>query len=251
MEGTEIEVLNRIAEALENGFVPFWFAVISVGAPVTLTILSWWLNYKTSKQNEELKKDLHNRDVKNQTRQTIIQIYNSFLDALSVVESANVMIIFISPQFIQNWSGLVSNSCTSIVRAFNQANIIIDNPDMIKYLEKCKSVFVALNSSVIQYTNTPMPFQIIQNAWITVWQKYPQRYQCTSTGNALGMNYGNSFCQDYSLLYQNSADLEEFKKLCESDYTKNIKKNIETFVDLVTDEKFDNYFKQYVQIQKI
>ena len=249
----ETETLIRIAEALENGFVPFWFTAVGVGAPIVLTILSGWLNYKTSKQNEELQKNLYNRDVKNQTRQTIINIYNTFLDALNVAEmaSSNLMIVFISPQFIQSWSKLVSNACNPIIRAFSQANIILDDSDMINYLSKCKEAFVTLNNSVTQYTNTPIPFQIIQNAWSTLWQKYPQRYQYTNTGNILGMNLSNSFCQDYSLLYQNSADLEEFKKLCESDYTKNIQKNIETFVNLVKDKRFDDYFKKYVQIQKI
>ena len=163
----------------------------------------------------------------------------------------NFMIIFISPQFIQSWSGLFSNSCSPVVRAFSQANIILNDSDMIDYLSKCKEAFVALNNSVNQYTNTPTPFQIIQNAWNTLWQKYPQRYQCMNTGSYVGMNYGNSFYQDYNLLHQNPADLEEFKKLCETDYTKNIQEKLKMFLGLVRDGQFDNYFKKYVQIQKM
>ena len=257
MEGTEVEVLikalNRIAEALEKGFVPLELTVVGIGVPIFLTLGSLWLNYRTSKQNEELQNNLHNRDVKNQTRQIIINIYNSYLDALSVAEMAenNFMIIFISPQFIQSWSGLFSNSCSPVVRAFSQANIILNDSDMIDYLSKCKEAFVALNNSVNQYTNTPTPFQIIQNAWNTLWQKYPQRYQCMNTGSYVGMNYGNSFYQDYNLLHQNPADLEEFKKLCETDYTKNIQEKLKMFLGLVRDGQFDNYFKKYVQIQKM
>ena len=249
----ETEVLIRIAEALENGFVPLKLAIVGIVVPIVLTLGSLWLNYKTSKQNEELKKDLHNRDVKNQTRQIIINIYNSFLDALSVAEMTenNVMVIFISSQFIQSWSGLVSNSCLTVVRAFSQANIVLNDSDMINYLSKCKEAFVALNNSVNQYTNTPIPFQVIQNSWNTLWQKYPQRYKCMNTGNFFEMNYGNSFCQDYNLLYQNPADLEEFKKLCETDYTKHIQEKLKIFLGLVRNEQFDNYFKKYVQIQKI
>lgn len=237
----ETEALVRIAEALENGFVPFWFSVVGIGAPVILTLLSIWLNYKTSKQNEELQINLHNRDVKNQTRQTIIYIYNSFLDALNVTESANnnIMVIFISPQFIQSWSGLVFNSCTPIVRAFSQANIILNDSDMVNYLRRCKDSFVDLNNSVNQYTNTSIPYQMIQNAWYDIKQKYPQKYI-----NPLGIN-------DYNLLYQNPADLEYFKKMCESDYTKKIQEKVKAFVDLIANEQFDNYFKQYVQIQKL
>ena len=242
----EIEALIRIAEALENGFVPLWFAVIGIGAPIVLTALSIWLNYKTGKQNEELQKNLHNRDVKNQTRQTIIYIYNSFLDALNVAESANnnVMVIFISPQFIQSWSRLVFNSSTSIIRAFSQANIILDDSDMIKYLRKCKDTFVDLNSSVTQYVNTPFPFQMIQNAFDSMKSKYPQRY---SVG-VIGINDYNFL---YPILSQNVADLEDFKKMCENDYTKEIQKKVKIFIDLIANEKFDNYFKKYVQIQKL
>ena len=242
----EIEALIRIAEALENGFVPLWFAVIGIGAPIVLTALSIWLNYKTGKQNEELQKNLHNRDVKNQTRQTIIYIYNSFLDALNVAESANnnVMVIFISPQFIQSWSRLVFNSSTSIIRAFNQANIILDDSDMIEYLRKCKDTFVDLNSSVTQYVNTPFPFQMIQNAFDSMKSKYPQRY---SVG-IIGINDYNFL---YPILSQNVADLEDFKKMCENDYTKEIQKKVKIFIDLIANEKFDNYFKKYVQIQKL
>lgn len=239
----QVEVLIRIAEALENGFVPLWFAVIGIGAPIVLTALSIWLNYKIGKQNEELQKNLHNRDVKNQTRQTIIYIYNSFLDALNVAELANnnVMVIFISPQFIQSWSRLVSNSSTSIIRAFSQANIIFDDSDMIDYLRKCRDTFVDLNSSVTQYVNTPFPFQMIQNAFDSMKSKYPQRY-------AVGINDYNF---QYQILYQNVADLEDFKKMCESDYTKDIQGKVKLFVDLIVNEKFDNYFKKYVQIQKL
>lgn len=242
----EIEALIRIAEALENGFVPLWFAVIGIGAPIVLTALSIWLNYKTGKQNEELQKNLHNRDVKNQTRQTIIYIYNSFLDALNVAESANnnVMVIFISPQFIQSWSRLVFNSSTSIIRAFSQANIILDDSDMIEYLRKCKDTFVDLNSSVTQYVNTPFPFQMIQNAFDSMKSKYPQRY---SVG-VIGINDYNFL---YPILSQNVADLEDFKKMCENDYTKEIQKKVKIFIDLIANEKFDNYFKKYVQIQKL
>lgn len=244
--GPEIEALIRIAEALENGFVPLWFAVIGIGAPIVLTALSIWLNYKTGKQNEELQKNLHNRDVKNQTRQTIIYIYNSFLDALNVAESANnnVMVIFISPQFIQSWSRLVFNSSTSIIRAFSQANIILDDSDMIEYLRKCKDTFVDLNSSVTQYVNTPFPFQMIQNAFDSMKSKYPQRY---SVG-VIGINDYNFL---YPILSQNVADLEDFKKMCENDYTKEIPKKVKIFIDLIANEKFDNYFKKYVQIQKL
>lgn len=239
----EIEALIRIAEALENGFVPLWFAVIGIGAPIVLTALSIWLNYKTGKQNEELQKNLHNRDVKNQTRQTIIYIYNSFLDALNVVELENdkIMVIFVSPQFFQSWSRSVSNSCTSIIRAFSQANIILDDSSMIDYLKKCKDAFADLNSSVTQYVNTPVPLQMIQNAFDSMKSKYPQRYLA-------GINDYNFL---YQILYQNAADLEDFKKMCESDYTKDIQRKVKAFIDLIADEKFDNYFKKYVQIQKL
>ena len=243
METQVVEVLIRIAEALENGFVPLWFAIIGIFAPIILTLLSIWLNRKTSRQNEELQKNLHNRDVKNQTRQTIIYIYNSFLDALNVVELENdkIMVIFVSPQFFQSWSRSVSNSCTSIIRAFSQANIILDDSSMIDYLKKCKDAFADLNSSVTQYVNTPVPLQMIQNAFDSMKSKYPQRY-------SVGINDYNFL---YQILYQNAADLEDFKKMCESDYTKDIQRKVKVFIDLIVDEKFDNYFKKYVQIQKL
>ena len=242
----EIEALIRIAEALENGFVPLWFAVIGIGAPIVLTALSIWLNYKTGKQNEELQKNLHNRDVKNQTRQSIIYIYNSFLEALNVAESAsnNVMAIFISHQSIQHWSMSVYNSCTSITHAFNQANIILDDSDMIEYLRECKDTFVDLNGSVTRYISTPIPSQMIQNAFDSMKSKYPQRY---SVG-IIGINDYNFL---YPILSQNVADLEDFKKMCENDYTKEIQKKVKIFIDLIANEKFDNYFKKYVQIQKL
>lgn len=241
METQVVEVLIRIAEALENGFVPLWFAIIGIFAPIILTLLSIWLNRKTSRQNEELQKNLHNRDVKNQTLQSIIGIYNSFCDALNVVgfASNNIMVIFISQQFIYSWSESVSNSCMSIIRAFNQANIILDDSDMIDYLRKCKDIFVELNNNINQYKNNLVPFQMIQNAWDSIKQKYPQKYV-----NPLGIN-------DYNLLYQNTADLEDFKKMCENGYTKEIQEKIKSFVDLITNEQFDNYFKKYVQIQKL
>lgn len=64
----------------------------------------------------------------------------------------------------------------------------------------------------------------------------------------VGINDYNFLCQ---ILYQNVADLEDFKKMCESDYTKDIQRKVKLFVDLIVDKKFDNYFKKYVQIQKL
>ena len=54
---------------------------------------------------------------------------------------------------------------------------------------------------------------------------------------------------DYNLLFQNQLDLEELKKMCANSHTKNIQEKLEIFLGLVKDEKFDNYFKKYVQIQ--
>ena len=246
-----IEALIRIAEALEKGFVPFWFsAAVGIFVPIVLTGLSVWLNNKTSKQNAELQKNLHNqnaelqknlhnRDVKNQTRQFIINIYNSYLDALSVAESANhnVETIFISLQSIQSWSTAVFNANTSVIRSFNQANIILNDYEMVAYLKKCTESFVVFSNVVGQYVNTPMPSQSIQNAWNKINQQTFGKYT-----QLLGI-------YDYNLLFQNQLDLEELKKMCANSHTKNIQEKLEIFLGLVKDEKFDNYFKKYVQIQ--
>ncbi len=246
----EIGALTRIAEAIENGIIPFWLSVVSIGAPIILTILSGILTYRLDKQNKELQKileeqnkelqkDLHNRDVINQTRQTILNIYNSFLDALNVVEQSdsNIIDIFISQQFIQSWSEEISNSHKSITRSFKQANIILDDTDMIDYLKRCEISFVELSDSVNSYVNTPIPSQIIQNAWNNFQQRYP---------------YNNSLiANNYYLLHQNAVDLEEFKKMCKNSHTDNIQIKVNEFTNLMRDEKFDNYFKKYVQIQKM
>ena len=178
--------------------------VVGIGDPISLTLGSLRLNYKTNKQNEKLKKNLHNRDVKNQTRRIIINIYNSFLDALNVSELANhnVATIFIALQYIQSWSTAVFNINTFIVRSFNQANIILDDSEMIACLEKFTKSFADLSKVVSQYVNTSMPSSAIQVAWNKINQQNSRKYT-----QLLGI-------YDYNLLSQNPLDLEELKKMC-------------------------------------
>ena len=73
------ELVNSITEikkVLENDTLDILLSVITGVVPIFLTILNIYLSKKMNKQNEQLQIDIAKRDVRNQTREILLNIYN-------------------------------------------------------------------------------------------------------------------------------------------------------------------------------
>ena len=72
-----IKAINNVAEACGEA-LPRWASIAGIVAPIILTVITIYLSLRMDKQNKKLQKMLSDRDTINQTRECILNIYNSF-----------------------------------------------------------------------------------------------------------------------------------------------------------------------------
>ena len=72
-----IKAINSVAEACGEA-LPRWASIAGIVAPIILTVITIYLSLRMDRQNKKLQKMLSDRDTINQTRECILNIYNSF-----------------------------------------------------------------------------------------------------------------------------------------------------------------------------
>lgn len=230
----EVVALNHIADMIQAVSSPY-MSLVGMISTIILTAASIIVNYQTSKQNNDLQKQIHNRDISNQTRQLMLNIYDSYLFALYVLSKANnnVETIFMSETTYRSWLQELNKACDGIIRSQNQINILVNDKEMMAYLKKCHDSFLELTRLVNSYIANPILPQTNQIAWTEVSQRF------------------SILAGDFYSLNQNPIAIEELKKKNENSYTKSIQNQITNFNQLLANEQFDNHFKKIVQIQEI
>ena len=228
-----VEGLNRIADAMSGNSLPLWVSAAGLITPIILTCVTIWLTVRLDRQNSQLQKALSNRDMQNQTRQCILGIYNAYFEAFDVVYQAvdNVAEVFISDQSYYNWALSVENAMRGINQSYNQVKLMVEDDELLDVLTEARNSFSDINGAVKSYLNTGIPAQTIQNAWM---QFSPSH----------GVPPGN-----YYVLLQNRAFGEAFIKLCQTSYTDDIQKKLESYITLMESGAFDAPFKKHVQIK--
>ena len=122
-----IEVLNRIAENLHAG-VPAWVTIIGAIAPIILTIITIVLSVQIHRQNKNLQKMIHNRDVINQSRKEILSVYNAFSTSLLTLQKCgSVEGVFSSEYGTYQWNQEIMDSRIEVINACNTANLLLDD----------------------------------------------------------------------------------------------------------------------------
>lgn len=231
-----VTALNSIAESLTNDGLPFWLTVVDIILPIILTTITIVLSIRMDKQNKKLQKQIHNRDVANQTRQAVLDIFQSYYNAFAVLQQVgdNVASVFVSDQSYYQWGLAVEASSKDVTLALNKAKLLLgDDTELVDYLRKSWLAFSDVNRTVNTYINTGIASQTVGMAWGTFQQKY------------------NILCGNYFALLQNPSLAEEFKKMCDNSYTQDIQRKIEVYMDLVTDDEFDGRLKKYIQIREL
>ena len=228
-----VNALNRIADSMASN-LPVWASITGLIVPIVLTVVSIILSYRMDKQNKNLQKLLSYRDSINQTRQIILNIYNSFVSALDLVAQANgnVPEIFVSEQSYYQWALEVESTSSDIMLAFNQAQLIIQDEELLNLIREAKNRFSQLASSVKSYIYTDIPTKTIKKAWDIFVHKY-------------NVEFGN-----YVFLLANPTLASEFIGYCDTDYTKKIQTEIEQYIEIVGKDTFDEPFKKHVQIKE-
>lgn len=225
--------VNRLADSSTS--LPMWANVVSIVVPILLTLLTIYLTIRIDRQNKKLQIALANRDMQNQTRQAVLDIYNAYCTACNCIGSAHesVASIFVADQSYYQWANDVQKANSDLFRAYNQARLLLDDEKILNTLKTARDAYSKINSEIGAYIATGLPTQTITNAWSQISIQY-------------GISVGN-----YYALIQNPICGEAFSKLCETSYTKRIQASIKNYLDIVNRDDFDEPFKKYVQIREL
>lgn len=232
-----VQALNNIANAISQNSMPLIISIIAIAVPIALTIVSIVQAIVQNKQSRNLQKLIHNNEINLQSRENILQIYNSFVNALGIVcQGQNkVEYIFSNPNSTDKWLNDLISANNSLTLVMNQAELFFrrSNPDLIIILKKCKESFRNLFQSISSYANDGQLLMVQNQAWNTISLTF-------------GIPFGN-----YWLLQQNNMAMQQFLQLNTTDETKKIQKEIDEFISLFQYDKFDIYFEEYLSIQKV
>lgn len=176
MEGENMDeivtALNSIAEALTNDGLPLWLTVIDVILPIILTTIAIVLSIRMDQQNKQLQKQIHNRDVANQTRQAVLDIFQAYFDAVTVAQQPGdeVASAFVADKSYYQWSLAVEASSKNVTLALNKAKLLLgDDQELIDYLKKCSRAFAEINYAINAYVNSGIASKAVEIAWKTLW----------------------------------------------------------------------------------
>lgn len=230
-----VQELQKISEILLQNQTPVWLTYLSSLGPLILTGISVFIACRQHKQNQNLQKQIANRDYANLLRQNVLEVYNDYFNGLRVVYQAigNVADVFASPQTLQQWTYELQKAYEAMSCSYNQAKLMFDDNQLLQALETSFNKFNDLYDCVDQYYHSGLPIATINNAWATVSSKY--------------MIAGG----DYVTLSQNLPAMEEFWKLCDNRHTQDIRNLMEAFKVSMEDETFDKHFKKYIQINQL
>lgn len=232
--------MNEIVAALYSiaSFIkPSWlWTTIEILIPTIPAVITLCLSVRMDKQNRLLQKQIHNRDVRNQTRESVFHVYQAFLDAAIVLQQAgdDIRFVFTNSDAFWKWGLDIENTIKTITLAHNKAKLLFpDDKKLTDYTSVCWNAFSDVYTTINSYIRSTVPVQAIENAWDNMEQKY-------------GILRG-----DYAAIIQKQAWLEEFERFCSNEHTKEIQEKVDAYKALINSDEFDRCFRPYLQIQEL
>ena len=165
-----IEALDRIADAIDsNEWVTILISIIAIIAPLILTIISICLSIRMDKNNKDLQRQIHNRDVDNQTRQLFMDIYSSFSKATNTainLKKANELLAFNTDNRFYND---LCSAGQEMEYSFDKFKLLNDGTDndkrLLGYLSDYIDAYSDLYNEITNYLQNPLYKQHIDDAW--------------------------------------------------------------------------------------
>ena len=211
-----------------------WITAGSFLTSIILTSIAIYVSCHIDRQNKQLQKDIHNREVKLQYRNDILSIYNTFMESLTILQRrGTVASIFAHEQTASSWSHELYDNVLKLHNAYNRANLIFDNIDFINYLMNICNSYSDIARNVAEYIYSGAHIPVIQHA-----------------RDSIATQFG-IHPTDYYSMSVNFAAREYFIKLCENNVTKQIELKIQTYSNLLYSDEFNNKFKTYIVISEI
>ncbi|MBD5140656.1 MAG: hypothetical protein HDT25_04475 [Ruminococcus sp.] len=232
-----LRLAQDVITAQETSGVPTWLSIFEILASLLLTIVTIAVTIKINTRNEKFQKEIYNRDIFNQTRQIILDVYGSYCNVfISLCDAKdNLLYIFSNEQLYNTWAQNFLAVLNESLKKYNQLLLFLNDNDFKEYLKKCNDSFKELNILVWSYINSTVPNQRINDAWNEIMKKYNIPYK----------DY-------YSLYYNPNTSIRVlFFDYCSNEFTNNIQRHIEKCVDLLSSDEFDEKFRMYLQIQKL
>ena len=230
-----VSAMKNVVQALNVSQNAIWLVYLSALGPLVLTATSVFIACKQHRQNQNLQKQIANRDYINTLRQNALDIYNDYFYGLRVINRAigNIVDIVSYYQSLQMWERDLQRAYEQIMVSYNRANLMFRDEGLLRSLKQSYDCFEKLYNKVSSYSRGEILKSIIQDAWSTISSKY---------GIAL---------YDYASLSFNQTAREEFWKLCDNRHTQDIHKLMESYVETISNVNFDEYFKKYVQMDEL
>ena len=228
-----IEALNRIAENLRTG-VPAWVTIIGAIAPIILTIITIVLSVQIHRQNKNLQKMIHNRDVINQSRKEILSVYNAFSTSLLTLQKCGpVEGVFSSEYGTYQWNQEIMDSRIEVINACNTANLLLDDKALTDYLAKLRDLFSEISNDVSRYIYSGLHNNTRAEAISRVAKQY-------------------GVSESYVLSpYASPSVKDQLINGCKNSFTKEITEKIENYSKLIEDKAFSSLFEKYIRIKQL
>lgn len=228
-----IDVLNKIADNLCTG-VPAWVTIFGAIAPIILTIVTIALSFQMNRQNKKLQKEIHNRDVLNQSRKDVLAVFNAFCNsALTLQKYGSVESIFASDYGTMKWNEEILASHIEVINACNTANLLFEDKPLTDCLISLRDQFSAISADVSRYLFSGQHNTTRQEA-------------ISHVANQFGVGV------DYILSpYASPSIRDRLFKECENSFTKEISGKIEKYSKQIEDEAFRSLFKKYIRIDTL
>lgn len=233
-----IEALNRITDAINsNESLTIIISIIAIVVPAVFTIITLFLTRKIDKNNKELQRQIHNRDVDNQTRQLFIDIYNSFSHATDIaarLKNANELFAFNTNNEFYNDLCIAGQNMFASLNLFYLLNAKTDNDEkLLKPLSDYSDAYKELFDEVTKYLNSPLYNNNFNKAWSKVTTKYAIQFF------------------DYNSLKLNPEAKKEYIESFEDQYIETISKKAETVVSKFANKDTVALFVEHIKIKKM
>lgn len=227
-----LQALNEIVCILDESQNPTWLLYLSALGPLILTAISVFIACRQHRQNQNLQKQIADRDYKNILRQNALAIYNDFFNGLRVVDQAfgNVAEVFSVPKVLSKWALELQTAYEQMTASYNHARLMLDDDKLVEVLKHTYDCFTELYDEFNSYCGSGEVYSVIGNSF-----------------NAISAKYG---VEDEIALFLNPAAKEEYLKLCDTDNAKKIHGLMQAYIEAMADDNFDVYFKKYVQLEK-
>ena len=169
-----LQALNEIVRILDESQNPTWLLYLSALGPLILTAISVFIACRQHKQNQDLQKQIADRDYKNMLRQNALEIYNDFFNGLRVVYQAvgNVAEAVSTLESLSKWAIELQTAYEQMTASYNHAKLMLDDDKLIEVLKRTYNCFVELYDKFNSYCSSGEVYSVIGNAFNAKSAKY-------------------------------------------------------------------------------